>query len=163
MEVSAVIHCVAEPHSSVDFWRGRVSISPRFAPPRGRRGVPASPERAVQLEGLTRRFRARAVGDNGSGSRRGANNVTAIDGLTLEIRRGELFGLLGRNGAGKPTTIRILCTLLAPTAGTARGGEFDVFGDPAQVRRHVGTVLPGERSVYWRLTGRGNLENSRAL
>src|SRR2546426_7173692 len=163
MEVSAVIHCVAEPHSSVDFWRGRVSISPRFAPPRGRRRVTASPEHAVQLEGLTRRFRARAVGDNGSGSRRGANNVTAIDGLTLEIRRGELFGLLGPNGAGKTTTIRILCTLLAPTAGTARVWEFDVVRDPAQVRRHIGVVLTGERAVYWRLTGRENLEYFAAL
>src|SRR3989475_3553293 len=157
MEVSAVIHCVAEPHSSVDFWRGRVSISPRFAPPRGRRRVTAPPEHAVQLEGLTRRFRARAVGDNGIGSATDATNVTAIDGLTLEIRRGELFGLLGPNGAGKTTTIRILRTLLAPTAGTARDWELDVVGDPAPVRRHTGTVPPRERSVYSRLTGPENL------
>jgi len=125
--------------------------------------VTAPPEHAVQLEGLTRRFRARAVGDNGIGSATDATNVTAIDGLTLEIRRGELFGLLGPNGAGKTTTIRILCTLLAPTAGTARVWEFDVVRDPAQVRRHIGTVLTGERSVYWRLTGRENLEYFAAL
>src|SRR2546430_5217031 len=163
MEDSAVTHCVAERHSSVDCWRGRVSISPRFAPPRGRRGVTAPPEPAVQREGLTRRFRARAVGDNGIGSRTDANSVTAIDGLRLEIRRGELFGLLGPNGAGKTTTIRILCTLLAPTAGTARVWEFDVVRDPAQVRRHIGVVLTGERAVYWRLTGRENLEYFAAL
>src|SRR2546426_8651654 len=163
MEVSAVIHCVAERHSSVDFWRGRVSISPRFAPPRGRRGVTAPPEPAGSWEALTRRFRARAVGDKGIGSATDATNATAIDGLTLEIRRGELFGLLGPNGAGKTTTIRILCTLLAPTAGTARVWEFDVVRDPAQVRRHIGTVLTGERSVYWRLTGRENLEYFAAL
>src|SRR5256712_4851937 len=163
MEVAAVIHCAAGRHSSADFWRGRASISPRFAPPRGRRGVTAPPEHAVQLEGLTRRFRARAVGDNGIGSATDATNVTAIDGLTLEIGRGELFGLLGPNGAGKTTTIRIRCTLLAPTAGTARVWEFDVVRDPAQVRRHIGTVLTGERSVYWRLTGRENLEYFAAL
>src|SRR2546427_10841304 len=138
MEVSAVIHCVAEPHSSVDFWRGRVSISPRFAPPRGRRRVTAPPEHAVQLEGLTRRFRARAVGDNGIGSRTDANSVTAIDGLTLEIRRGELIGLLGPNGAGEKTAIRILCTLLAPTAGTAPAWEVGVVPRPGAARRDMG-------------------------
>lgn len=117
---------------------------------------------AVHLEGLTRRFRARAAGSRASG-RADAGDVTAIDGVNLQIRRGELFGLLGPNGAGKTTTIRILCTLLAPSAGTARVWEFDVVRHPAQVRRHIGAVLAGERAVYWRLTGRENLEYFAAL
>ena len=123
----------------------------------------AQPEPAVQLENLTRRFRVRAAGAGGNGTAAEASRVTAIDGVTLQIHRGELFGLLGPNGAGKTTTIRILCTLLAPTAGTARVWEFDVVRDPAQVRRHIGVVLTGERAVYWRLTGRENLEYFAAL
>jgi ABC-2 type transport system ATP-binding protein len=83
--------------------------------------------------------------------------ITAVDGLMLDIRRGALFGLLGPNGAGKTTTIRMLCTLLAPTAGTARVWGYDVVRHPEQVRRHIGVVLTGERSLYWRLTGRENL------
>src|SRR5206468_42143 len=140
--------------------RGRPDEPSRFL---GRHRVTAQPEPAVQLENLTRRFRVRAAGAGGNGTAAEASRVTAIDGVTLQIHRGELFGLLGPNGAGKTTTIRILCTLLAPTAGTARVWEFDVVRDPAQVRRHIGVVLTGERAVYWRLTGRENLEYFAAL
>lgn len=88
---------------------------------------------------------------------------TAVNGVDLQIQRGEIFGLLGPNGAGKSTTIRMLCTLLEPTSGTAKVNGFDVVTQANDVRRSLGTVLAGERSIYWKLTGRENLEYFAAL
>ncbi len=88
---------------------------------------------------------------------------TAVNGVDLQIEQGEIFGLLGPNGAGKSTTIRMLCTLLEPTSGTARVNGFDVTKQANEVRRNLGTVLAGERSIYWKLTGRENLEYFAAL
>ena len=88
---------------------------------------------------------------------------TAVDGVDLQIQRGEIFGLLGPNGAGKSTTIRMLCTLLEPTSGTARVHGFDVVKQANDVRRSLGTLLAGERSIYWKLSGRENLEYFAAL
>jgi ABC-2 type transport system ATP-binding protein len=91
------------------------------------------------------------------------NYFTAVDGVSLHIERGEIFGLLGPNGAGKTTTIRMLCTLLEPTSGTASVNGFDIVKQATQVRQNLGTVLAGERSIYWKLTGRENLEYFAAL
>jgi ABC-2 type transport system ATP-binding protein len=88
---------------------------------------------------------------------------TAVDGVDLQIEHGEIFGLLGPNGAGKSTTIRMLCTLLEPTSGTAQVHGFDVVRQANDVRRSLGTLLAGERSIYWKLTGRENLEYFAAL
>ena len=88
---------------------------------------------------------------------------TAVDGVDLQIQRGEIFGLLGPNGAGKSTTIRMLCTLLEPTSGTAHVNGYDVVKQANEVRRSLGTLLAGERSIYWKLTGRENLEYFAAL
>ncbi len=88
---------------------------------------------------------------------------TAVAGVDLHIQRGEIFGLLGPNGAGKSTTIRMLCTLLEPTSGTASVNGFDTVRQSKQVRQSLGTVLAGERSIYWKLTARENLEYFAAL
>jgi len=88
---------------------------------------------------------------------------TAVDGVDLHIQQGEVFGLLGPNGAGKSTTIRMLCTLLEPTSGTARVNGFDIVKQSNQVRQSLGTVLAGERSIYWKLTARENLDYFAAL
>ena len=88
---------------------------------------------------------------------------TAVSGVDLQIQRGEIFGLLGPNGAGKSTTIRMLCTLLEPTSGTAHVNGFDTVKQANDVRRSLGTVLAGERSIYWKLSGRENLEYFAAL
>ena len=88
---------------------------------------------------------------------------TAVDDVSFKIEQGEVFGLLGPNGAGKSTTIRMLCTLLEPTSGTARVAGFDVRGQANEVRQNLGTVLAGERSIYWKLTARENLEYFAAL
>lgn len=121
----------------------------------------AAAEYAVELEGLTKRFVA-TLGEKVD-RRMAVREIVAVDHIALRIRRGELFGLLGPNGAGKTTTIRMLCTLLEPTEGVARVWGYDVLRQPAEVRRHLGVVLTGERSVYWKLTGRENLAYFSAL
>jgi ABC-2 type transport system ATP-binding protein len=87
----------------------------------------------------------------------------AVDGVTFEISEGEIFGLLGPNGAGKTTTIKMISTLLRPTSGLIHVAGVDVVRSPNLALRHLGTVLTGERSVYWKLTGRENLEYFAAL
>jgi len=84
--------------------------------------------------------------------------IRALDRVDFEIPEGELFGLLGPNGAGKTTTVKILCTLLEPTGGHAYVKGYDVVKDAACVRRIVNMVAGGERMLYYRLTGRENLE-----
>ncbi|HCF62151.1 MAG TPA: ABC transporter [Myxococcales bacterium] len=85
--------------------------------------------------------------------KRYGTEVLAVDGLDLEVKRGECFGLLGPNGAGKTTTLRMLYTLLAPDAGQALVDGHDAALAPAEVRRRIG-VLPDARGLYPRLTPR---------
>ncbi|MDH5450190.1 MAG: ATP-binding cassette domain-containing protein [Candidatus Bathyarchaeota archaeon] len=84
--------------------------------------------------------------------------IKALDCISFEIQDGELFGLLGPNGAGKTTTVKILCTLLEPTEGHAFVKGYDVVKDANKVRKIVNMVAGGERMLYYRLTGRENLE-----
>jgi ABC-2 type transport system ATP-binding protein len=91
------------------------------------------------------------------------DQFVAVDEVSFAIRQGEIFGLLGPNGAGKTTTIKMLCTLLEPTAGTATVCGYDIVQQANQVRQHLGAVLTGERSIYWKLTGRENLHYFAAL
>ncbi|REJ38191.1 MAG: ABC transporter ATP-binding protein, partial [Bacillota bacterium] len=79
----------------------------------------------IEVDGLVKRF----------------GEVEAVRGVSFEVREGEIFGFLGPNGAGKSTTIKILATLLLPTAGTARLAGFDVVRQPNQVRRAIGMVF----------------------
>lgn len=101
---------------------------------------------AVETTALTRRF----------------DGLTAVDGVDFRIRHGEIFGLLGANGAGKSTMMKMLTTLLPPTSGTARVGGFDIVGAPAEVRRHIGYV-PQLLSADGALTGHENLRLSAKL
>jgi ABC-2 type transport system ATP-binding protein len=88
--------------------------------------------------------------------------VRALDGLSLAVRRGEVFGLLGHNGAGKTTTVRLIAGLLAASAGRVRVDGRDPHADGEAVRRHLG-VLPANAAVDDRLTGRDNLRFAAAL
>jgi ABC-2 type transport system ATP-binding protein len=65
-------------------------------------------------------------------------SLVAVDDLTLQVQCGEVFGLLGPNGSGKTTTIRMICGLLEPTSGSARVAGYDVSTDPEGVKRHIG-------------------------
>jgi ABC-2 type transport system ATP-binding protein len=143
-------------------------------------------ELAIEVENLVKKFPRRAGAKeaqnqpaNGEGEakstpapkkspwpfekRQPMTMFTAVDGVSFQIEQGEIFGLLGPNGAGKTTTIRMLCTLLEPTSGTARLNGYDILKEPNQVRQSLGTVLAGERSIYWKLTARENLEYFAAL
>ena len=84
----------------------------------------------------------------------GSNKV--LRGISLEAHAGEIFGLLGPNGAGKTTTLRIICTLLAPDAGSVQVLGFDTRTAPQEVRRRVG-VVSAEIGVYPRLSARENI------
>ena len=118
---------------------------------------------AIKAEGLSKRF----IKDRGLAEtllhpfRR--EEVWALSDVTLSVKEGEVFGLLGPNGSGKTTFIKILCNLLTPTGGRAVVRGLDVAEKPGEVKRKVGYVNTEERSFFWRLTGRQNLEFFAAL
>ncbi len=94
----------------------------------------------IAIAGLTRRF----------------GQTVAVDGAFLEIDRGEVFGLLGPDGAGKTTLFRMLCAILEPTAGTARIGGADIRRDPERVKASMGYV-PQSFALWRDLTVEENL------
>src|SRR5207248_4116859 len=112
---------------------------------------------AVRTEGLRRVF------ETGAGWRRRGSPVVALDAVSLAIEEGEVHGLLGPNGAGKTTLVKILSTVLLPSAGRAEVCGLDVVGDTRAVRKRIGIVFGGDRGVYARLTARQNLEYWAAL
>lgn len=112
---------------------------------------------AVEVDGLRREFRG------GKGLKRRGGPITALDGVDLDIGDGELLGLLGPNGAGKTTLVKILSTVLLPTAGEARVLGHNVVQETVAVRPLIGIVLGGERGLYSRLTARQNLRYWAAL
>jgi ABC-2 type transport system ATP-binding protein len=81
----------------------------------------------------------------------------AVDGLSMDVHRGETVGLLGPNGAGKTSTAKILMTTLLPTSGRAEILGHDVVADARWVRHRVGVILGGDAGLYTRLSGRDNL------
>lgn len=87
----------------------------------------------------------------------------AVDGVTFDIYKGEIFGLLGPNGAGKTTIIKMITGLLSPTSGSVKVMGKDVDKNPMDALSNIGTVLAGDRSIYWKLTARENLEYFGAL
>lgn len=95
---------------------------------------------AIEVHDLTRRF----------------GDFTAVDRITFRVSRGEVFGFLGANGAGKTTAIRMLIGLLAPTEGAARVAGFDVATDAEQVRARIG-YMSQRFSLYEDLTIRENI------
>ena len=99
----------------------------------------------VEVEGLKREFHGKE------------GRIVALDGVDLKIREGEIFGVLGPNGAGKTTMIRILSTLLLPSAGSARVMGWDVSKEPEKVRPLINTASGAERAGYDYITARGNL------
>lgn len=86
------------------------------------------------------------------------SQVPAIANVNLKVDKGSILGLLGPNGAGKTTLLKILSTLVHPSSGHAVVNGFDVVSQGNQVRRSIGIVMTEERSFFWRLTGRQNLQ-----
>src|SRR6476620_11489070 len=102
---------------------------------RGTTSMSSSQSVAIEVKHLTRRF----------------GQFVAVDDVSFEVRRGEIFGFLGSNGAGKSTTIRMLCGLLRPSSGTAIVGGIDVAADPEGVKRRIG-YMSQRFSLYELLT-----------
>lgn len=84
-------------------------------------------------------------------------NIVAVDDVSFNVQKGEIFGFLGPNGAGKSTTINILSTLVGPTSGTAKINGFDINQDKVEVRKSIGIIFQ-EPSLDDRLTAKENLE-----
>ena len=84
--------------------------------------------------------------------------LTTLDRVNIKVQEGEVYGLLGPNGAGKSTLIKILCTLILPSEGEAYVNGYDVVKEGQQARESLGFVTTDERSFYWRLSGRENLQ-----
>jgi ABC-2 type transport system ATP-binding protein len=96
-------------------------------------------------------------------SRSRSTETVALDDVNLSVDEGEIHGLLGPNGAGKTTLVKVLATVLTPTAGTASVLGHDVVAAPKQVRAKVGVVFGGERGLYTRVSARRNLAFWAAL
>ena len=101
---------------------------------------------AIRVEGLVKRY----------------GRVTALEGISFEVRRGELFGLIGPDGAGKTTLFRLLATLLEPDAGRAEVDGCDIVRDYRTIRARVG-YMPGRFSLYADLSVEENLAFFSAL
>lgn len=96
---------------------------------------------AIRVQNLTKKF----------------EDIVAIDGLSLEIKRGELFSLLGPNGAGKTTLINIIVGLLAPTSGSVCVSGYNILKEVGSVKQLIG-LCPQETAIFPYLTGKENLE-----
>lgn len=102
---------------------------------------PPNDEPAIRVRDLTRRF----------------GGFTAVRGISFDVARGEVFGFLGANGAGKTTAIKMLTGLLLPTSGEARVAGYDVYREAESIRRHIG-YMSQRFSLYEDLTVRENIE-----
>lgn len=99
-----------------------------------------SNEKVVKVENLTRKF----------------GNFTAVDNISFEVSKGEIFGFLGANGAGKSTAMKMLCGLLAPSSGKATVAGFDVYKESEQIKLNIG-YMAQKFSLYEDLTVRENI------
>ena len=97
-------------------------------------------KRVIEMHDLVKRFK----------------KITAVEGLNLSIRRGEIFGLLGPDGAGKTTTIRMLCAIMDPSEGSASVAGFDTVKEPEEIKKRIG-YMAQQFSLYGDLTVLENL------
>src|SRR5437762_7562268 len=95
----------------------------------------------IKAEKLTKRFR----------------DFTAVNEVSFEVGKGEIFGFLGANGAGKTTAMRMLCGLSIPTSGEASVAGFDVFKQPDSIKKNIG-YMSQKFSLYEDLTVKENIE-----
>lgn len=134
-----------------------------LAPPRRGDGRDRATDTAVSARLLTKRYSPRATVRDMVLFAGRAPTVAVVDRVSVDVYSGEVFGLLGPNGAGKTTIFKVLSTMIAPDAGTARVAGFDVVRQAGDVRRVLASVPADERSLNWRLSARENLVLFAAL
>ncbi len=113
----------------------------------------------IEVKSLSKTFSVK----EGALFRKTVKSVTALEQVSFSVKKGEIFGLLGPNGAGKTTIIKTVCTLLSPTSGEVFVNGHNVVEDPQKARQNLGVMLTGDRTLYWKLSGRENLEYFSAL
>ena len=113
----------------------------------------------IEVRSLSKTFTVK----EGAALRKTSKTITALESVSFTVQKGEIFGLLGPNGAGKTTTIKTICTLLQPTSGEVFVNGHDVVKESQQARQDLGVMLTGDRTLYWKLSGRENLEYFSAL
>lgn len=110
-------------------------------------------ENVIELSNVTRIYKTSKGWVN-----RKCNSIKAVDDLSFSVKKGEIFGLLGQNGAGKTTVIKMLITLLAPTSGKCKVLGFNTYGEEKKIRNQINFIFGGELGVYPRLSARDNLK-----
>ncbi|WP_414468879.1 ABC transporter ATP-binding protein [Methanobacterium sp. ACI-7] len=111
---------------------------------------------AIETKGLTKRFALNKSFKELLTHQK--KEFLALEDVNIKVKKGELFSILGFNGAGKTTLIKILCTLILPDEGKAFVNGYDVVENDEKVKKCIGHINSEERSFYWRLTGRQNLQ-----
>jgi ABC-2 type transport system ATP-binding protein len=117
---------------------------------------------SIVLESVSKVFRHRPALFNWLGRER-SGETRALQDLSLTVQQGTVLVLLGPNGSGKTTTLKLVSTMLLPDAGRVLVEGADTVKQPEQVRRHVGFAVAGERSFFPRLSARENLDFFAAL
>lgn len=113
---------------------------------------------AIEITNLTKEFpRVRRISSLSSFFQK-TKTIIVVNSINLSIKKGELFGIIGANGAGKTTLIKILACLITPNEGIAKVAGYDILKDEEKVKASIGLINGDERSFYWRLTGRQNLQ-----
>ncbi len=118
----------------------------------------ATADVSVRIRQLTKRFPVRRSWGELMRAPISTKWITSVDGVSFDVSRGEFFGLLGPNGAGKTTLLKMLATFITPDEGEAEIEGVDLLEAPHEARALVVPVIASERSLYWRLSARANLE-----
>ena len=118
---------------------------------------------AIKTSHLTKKFKQSKINYKNLRSPISRKWITALNDINLQINTGELLCLLGKNGAGKSTLIRTLCGLITPTCGKAFIFGNDIGAGQQAIKKYIGYIICDERSFYWRLSGRQNLNFFAAL
>lgn len=120
-------------------------------------------ESIITVSGLTKEFRPPLSLRSLLGFATKNIAIKALDNLSFRLSRGKILGILGPNGAGKTTLLKIIATLILPDQGDVIVNGYHTGKDDEKLKSFVGLVLDEERSFYWRLTGRQNLDFFAAL
>ncbi len=118
---------------------------------------------AIEVQDLKKEFAIKKKNVSFWKRRKENKSFVAVNDISFNVNKGEIFGFLGPNGAGKTTTIKMISTLLRPTCGKILINGLDVQKNSMEILKNLGTVLAGERSIYWKLTGRENLKYFAAM